>query len=134
MFVFLCLVSFSIWAFLMVQVVKTCLYHCKNTCSVPRLGRSPGKGNAKPLQYSCLENSMDRGLWWATQSTGLQRVGHNSVTVYIQALQVHPCYCKWQCFLIFQSLIAFCFIHIPYILIHSSIQPFRLFPYLEYCE
>ena len=29
--------------------------------SIPRLGRSPGEGNGNPLQYSCLENSMDRG-------------------------------------------------------------------------
>ena len=34
--------------------------------SVPGWGRSPGEGNANPLQYSCLENSMDRGAWWAT--------------------------------------------------------------------
>ena len=33
--------------------------------SVPGLGRSPGVGNGNPLQYSCLENSMDRGVWWA---------------------------------------------------------------------
>ena len=31
-----------------------------------RTGRSPGEGNGNPLQYSCLENSMDRGAWWAT--------------------------------------------------------------------
>ena len=30
------------------------------------LGRCPGEGNGNPLQYSCLENSMDRGAWWAT--------------------------------------------------------------------
>ena len=30
------------------------------------LGRSPGEGNGNPLQYCCLENSMDRGAWWAT--------------------------------------------------------------------
>ena len=30
------------------------------------LARSPGEGNGYPLQYSCLENSMDRGAWWAT--------------------------------------------------------------------
>ena len=30
------------------------------------LGRSPGEGNGNPLQYSCLENSMDREAWWAT--------------------------------------------------------------------
>ena len=33
--------------------------------SIPELGRSPGGGNGNPLQYSCLENSMDRGAWWA---------------------------------------------------------------------
>ena len=33
--------------------------------SIPRSGRSPGVGNANPLQYSCLENSMDSGAWWA---------------------------------------------------------------------
>ena len=31
--------------------------------SIPGLGRSPGEGNGNPLQYSCLENSMDRGTW-----------------------------------------------------------------------
>ena len=45
--------------------------------SIPRLGRSPGEGNGNPLQYSCLENSMDRGAWWATKSMGPQRVGHD---------------------------------------------------------
>ena len=34
--------------------------------SIPGLGRSPAEGNGNPLQYSCLENSMDRGAWWAT--------------------------------------------------------------------
>ena len=33
--------------------------------SIPGLGRSPGEGNGNPLQYSCLENSMDGGAWWA---------------------------------------------------------------------
>ena len=33
--------------------------------SIPGSGRSPGDGNGNPLQYSCLENSMDRGAWWA---------------------------------------------------------------------
>ena len=31
--------------------------------SIPGSGRSPGEGNGNPLQYSCLENSMDRGAW-----------------------------------------------------------------------
>ena len=34
--------------------------------SIPGLGRSPGEGNDNPLQYSCLENPMDREAWWAT--------------------------------------------------------------------
>ena len=43
----------------------------ESTCStrdlglIPGLGRSFGEGNGNPLQYSCLENSMDRGVWWA---------------------------------------------------------------------
>ena len=44
--------------------------------SIPGLGRFPGEGDGNPLQYSCLENSMDRGAWWAT-SMGSQRVGHD---------------------------------------------------------
>ena len=39
--------------------------------SIPGLGRSPGEGNRYPLQYSCLENSMDRGAW-QVQSMGQQ--------------------------------------------------------------
>ena len=34
--------------------------------SIPGLERSPGEGNGTPLQYSCLENPMDGGAWWAT--------------------------------------------------------------------
>ena len=36
---------------------------------IPGLGRSPGEGHGNPLQYSCLENPMDRGAWWATVHT-----------------------------------------------------------------
>ena len=34
--------------------------------SIPESGKSPGEGNGNPLQYSCLENPMDGGAWWAT--------------------------------------------------------------------
>ena len=34
--------------------------------SIPGMGRSPGEGNGKPLQYSCLGNPTDRRAWWAT--------------------------------------------------------------------
>ena len=46
---------------------------------IPGLGRSPGEGNGNPLQYSCLENSMDRGTA-GLQSMGLQRVVCDWVT------------------------------------------------------
>ena len=38
---------------------------CRNLGLIPELGRSPGEGNDNPLQYSCLENSTDRGAWLA---------------------------------------------------------------------
>ena len=41
------------------------------------LRRSPGIGNGDPLQYSCLENPMDRGAWWATVHGGRIKVGHD---------------------------------------------------------
>ena len=44
--------------------------------SIPGLGRSSGEVNGYPLQYSCLEDSMDRGAWRATVH-GLQRVRHD---------------------------------------------------------
>ena len=44
--------------------------------SIPGSGRFPGEGNGNPLQYSCLENPMDRGAWWAMVK-GSQRVGHD---------------------------------------------------------
>ena len=45
---------------------------------IPALGRSLGEGNGYPLQYSYLENSMDRGAW--LQSMGSQSIGHDYVT------------------------------------------------------
>ena len=41
--------------------------------SIPGLGRSPGEGNVNPLQYFCLENSMDRGAWQATYCPGSRK-------------------------------------------------------------
>ena len=47
-------------------VVKNLPADAGDVGSVPGLGRPPGGGNGNPLQYSCLENSMDRGAWRAT--------------------------------------------------------------------
>ena len=53
---------------------------------IPQLGRSPGRGNGNPLQYSCLEHPMDRRAWWATVHevakswTQLSNLNNNSST------------------------------------------------------
>ena len=47
--------------------------------SIPGTGRSPGEGNVNPFQYSCLENPMDRGVWWAAVH-GIARIRHNLAT------------------------------------------------------
>ena len=54
--------------------------------SIPGLGRSPGGGHGHPLQYSCLENPMDRGAWRGLQSMGSHRVGHDLVTEHAHRL------------------------------------------------
>ena len=46
---------------------------------IPGLGSSPGEGNGNPLQYSCLENPMDRGAWRAMVH-GVAIVGHDLAT------------------------------------------------------
>ena len=45
---------------------KVSAYNAGDQGSIPGSGRSLGEGNGNPLQYSCLENAMDRGAWWAT--------------------------------------------------------------------
>ena len=46
-------------------VVKNLPANAGDAGSILGLGRSPGEGSGTPLQYSCLENPMDRGAWWA---------------------------------------------------------------------
>ena len=47
-------------------MVKTLPAKAGDAGFIPGLGRSPGGGNGSPLQYSCQDNPMDRGAWWAT--------------------------------------------------------------------
>ena len=61
------------------SVVKNTLANAGDVGSTPGSGRCPGVGN--PLQYSCLENSMDRGAW-RLQSIGSQRVGHDGECIH----------------------------------------------------
>ena len=46
--------------------VKDSPANAADTGLIPGSGRFPGEGNGNPLQYSCLENPMDGGVWWAT--------------------------------------------------------------------
>ena len=59
-------IYFHMRASLVAQMVKNTPVVLEIPGSTPGLGRSPGEGNGNPLQYSCLENSKDRGAWWAT--------------------------------------------------------------------
>ena len=54
----------------------------------------PGKGNGNPLQYSCLGNLMDRGVWWDSPQ-GCKRAGHDSATATaaVKSLQSCPTLC-----------------------------------------
>ena len=49
----------------MALVVKNPVVSVRDAGSIPESGRFPGVGNSNPLQYSCLENSVDRGAWRA---------------------------------------------------------------------
>ena len=63
-----CLVNLLVRAFQVVRVVNNLPASARDLRtmgSIPGSGRSPGEGHGKPLQYSCLENPMDRGAWRA---------------------------------------------------------------------
>ena len=62
-------------------------------CLIPGLGRSPGVGNSNPLQYSCLENSMERGAWWATVH-GVTKESDTTEQLNKQACLFHEHRCK----------------------------------------
>ena len=64
-FIIYCSLPFGTGASL-VTLVKSPLATTGDAGSIPGSGRSPGEGNGNPLQYSCLENSIDKGDWWAT--------------------------------------------------------------------
>ena len=67
------------WGFPHSSVSKEYACNAGDLGSIPGLGRLPGEGNGNPLQYSCLENPMDRGVWQAIVP-GVARVGHDLVT------------------------------------------------------
>ena len=71
------------------SVSKESSCSARDHSSIPGLGRSPGEGHGKPLQYSCLENLMDRGSWRATvhgvmkSRTSLKQLSKHAVDIWI---------------------------------------------------
>ena len=63
-------------------MVKNLPANTRDMGLIPGLGRSPGKGDGNLLQYSCLENPMDRGAWWAT-AHGIIRVGYDRAMEHV---------------------------------------------------
>ena len=70
---------------LVVKNLPTSAGEIRDLASNPELGRSPGGGHGNPLQYSCLENPMDREAWWATVHGVTQR------QTRLKRLVMHPC-------------------------------------------
>ena len=70
----------------MVKNLLANAWDIRDTGSIPRLGRSPGGGHGNPLQYSCLENPMDRGTCWAT----VHKVAKSQTQ--LKWLSLHTCY------------------------------------------
>ena len=63
------------WASQVAQTVKNMPAYSGDLGSIPMLARSSGEGYSNPLHYSCLENSMDRGAWWATELQSMESHG-----------------------------------------------------------
>ena len=66
---------------------KASVYNAGDLVSIPGLGRFPGEGNDNPLQYSCLENPVDRGTWcpWGCKELDM--------TEQLHSLTQHKAYC-----------------------------------------
>ena len=67
--------------------VKVSARNAGDLGSIPGSGRSPGEGNGNPLQYSCLENPMDGGAWWATvHGVAKSQTGLSDFTFFLSFL------------------------------------------------
>ena len=77
------------WGFSEGSEVKASACNAGDLGSIPGSGRSPGEGNGNPLQYSCLENPMDGGVWWAAvygvaqSRTRLKQLSSSSSSVHM---------------------------------------------------
>ena len=70
--------------------------------STPGSGRSPGGGHGNPLQYSCLDNPMDRGAWWAI----VHRVTQSQIQLSDYSSDLQKCkIISWSCFKVGDNLL-----------------------------
>ena len=99
------------------SVIKKPLVNARDvgdTSLVPGSGRSPGEGNGNPLQFSSLENPMNRGVWQAT-SMGSQKVrqswAHTHMTCLIQYKRLTICY-QFSCLFFCANLLYTLLLHV----------------------
>ena len=71
------------------SAVKNLPVSAREAGLVPGSGKSPAEGNGNPVQYSCLENSMHRGAWWAIQSIGSHTPGHACACTHTNVYKPH---------------------------------------------
>ena len=89
--------------------VKASACNAGDLGSIPGLGRSPGEGTGNPLQYSCLENLMDREAWWATVHrvakswTGLSDFTFTFMMIELRCLTSSAYYFQFHCSLLFSQ-------------------------------
>ena len=79
-------------ASLVAQRLKRLACNAGDPGSISGSGRSPGEGNGNPLQYSCLENPMDGGAWWAT----VHKVAKSRIRLsdFTFTFMNNSCYCS----------------------------------------
>ena len=119
-----------VWAFQVLAAVKNPPANARvsgDSGSIPGSGRSPGGGNGNPLQYSCLENSTDRGAWQGYSPWGLKRVRHD----WAHSMHAHTFLFispkstlteKFQCIWTFdtkETILSLPFASHPHVLLHG---------------
>ena len=91
---------------------------------IPGSGRYPGGGHGNPLQYSCLENPMDRGAWWATVKcqTRLKQLSMHALAISFTYGDVY----KSMLLYFYDIFILFCAFYKVYIIIMSKLFNLRV--------
>ena len=77
----------------MVENLPASAGNLREVGSIPGSGRSPGEGNGNPLQYSCLENPIERGAWWAAvQGVVKSRTQLSMLMFLMRGLRENSCF------------------------------------------